>query len=132
MTKKHIDQLSLPNGFYVPTNSHKPNIPKGETHRLTRPPKWFHSTHSNQTYKKKKHIDQLSLPNGFYVPIHTHTYTSCFFFWNDKKNYPFTWTCQRCLELPIGQISTMIRVCLELHYLFNGWTHWRRQGHCKP
>jgi len=88
MTKKHIDQLSLPNGFYVPTYSHKPNIPKGERHRLIGPPKWFHSTHSNQTYKKKKHIDQLSLPNGFYVPIHTHTHTHThhvFFFETTKK-----------------------------------------------
>jgi hypothetical protein len=101
MTKKHIDQLILPNGFYGPTYPHKPNILKGETHRPTRPPKWFLFTHTNQTYKKKKHIDQLGLPNGFYVPSHPHTHTSCVFFYEMTKKKSFHLDMPKMLGTPL-------------------------------
>jgi hypothetical protein len=100
MTKKHIDQLSFPNGFYVPTYPHKPNIPKGETHRPIGPPKWFLCAYTH-------------------THTHTHTHTMCFFFEMTKQIILSLGHAKDAWSSPIGQISTMFKVCLELHYLLN-------------
>jgi hypothetical protein len=94
MTKKHIDQLSLPNNFYVPTYPHKPNIPKGETHRPNGPPKWFLCAYT--------HIHHV------------------FFFEMTKRIILSLGHAKDAWSSPIGQISTMLKVYLELHYLLNG------------
>jgi hypothetical protein len=60
----------------------------------------------------------MGLPNGFYVP--THTYIMCFFFEMTKRIILSLGHAKDAWSSPIGQISTMLKVYLELHYLLNG------------